>query len=218
MIRMILLGPPGAGKGTQAKLLSEHLNIPMISTGDMLRSAVAEGTPLGIQAKAIMETGKLVPDDVMIGLIRERIAKPDCQRGFLLDGYPRTIPQAEALIQAHILIHWVLEIQVNDDVIVKRLSGRRIEPKSGRVYHILHCPPKVPNRDDITGDPLIQRDDDQEDVIRHRLAVYHQKTKPLVDFYQTLKERFSEAPSFIRIDGSHPASQIQQEILNHIQR
>ena len=185
-MRIILLGPPGAGKGTQAQFICEHFAIPQISTGDMLRAAVAAGSPLGQQAKAIMDSGGLVSDDIIVGLVKERLAEPDCQAGCLFDGFPRTIPQAQAMVDEEIAIDHVLEITVSDDEIIKRLSGRRVHPGSGRVYHVDYNPPQQAGIDDDTGEALIQRDDDQEGTIRNRLAVYHDQTRPLVDFYRDL--------------------------------
>ncbi|MBA4693047.1 MAG: adenylate kinase [Congregibacter sp.] len=185
-MRIILLGPPGAGKGTQAQFICEHFAIPQISTGDMLRAAVAAGSPLGQQAKAIMDSGGLVSDDIIVGLVKERLAEPDCRDGCLFDGFPRTIPQAQAMVDEGIAIDHVLEITVSDDEIIKRLSGRRVHPGSGRVYHVDYNPPQQAGIDDDTGEALIQRDDDQEGTIRNRLAVYHDQTRPLVDFYRDL--------------------------------
>jgi adenylate kinase len=183
-MRIILLGAPGAGKGTQAQAIVEKLGIPQISTGDMLRAAVKAGTELGKKAKRIMDAGGLVSDDIIIGLVKDRIAQADCENGFLFDGFPRTIPQAEALMDAGIIIDRVIEIDVPDAEIISRLSGRRVHPASGRVYHIQHNPPKVEGLDDETGEPLVQRDDDREETVRKRLQVYHEQTKPLVDFYK----------------------------------
>jgi adenylate kinase len=182
-MHIILLGSPGSGKGTQARFITEKYNIPQISTGDMLRAAVREGTPLGLEAKQVMENGGLVSDDIILGLINDRISRPDCKNGFLLDGFPRTIAQAEGLEAMGIKIDYVLEIAVEDEEIVKRMSGRRVHPESGRTYHIIFNPPNQEGVDDITGEPLIQRPDDQEETVRKRLAVYHDQTKPLVDFY-----------------------------------
>src|SRR6056300_58581 len=186
-MRIILLGAPGAGKGTQAAFLCKQYGIPQISTGDMLRAAVAAGTELGNKAKAIMDTGGLVSDDISIGLVKDRIAQPDCEAGCLFDGFPRTIPQAQAMVDAGISIDHVIEIAVDDEEIVGRLSGRRVHPGSGRIYHVDHNPPQTAGVDDITGEPLIQRDDDLEETVRKRLAVYHEQTQPLVDFYKTLE-------------------------------
>ncbi|HQQ63769.1 MAG TPA: adenylate kinase [Pseudomonadales bacterium] len=182
-MRVILLGAPGAGKGTQAKVIMEKEGIPQISTGDMLRAAVAAGTSLGLKVKDIMASGGLVSDDLIVALVKERIAQPDCAKGFLFDGFPRTIPQAEALIRENVQIDRVIEIDVPDADIIARLSGRRVHEASGRVYHIQHNPPKTPGVDDVTGEPLIQRPDDTEETVRRRLQVYHEQTKPLVDFY-----------------------------------
>ena len=195
-MRIILLGAPGAGKGTQAKFLCDHFDIPQISTGDMLRAAVAAGTELGKQAKAIMDAGGLVSDDIIIGLVKDRIAQPDCVNGCLFDGFPRTIPQAEAMVAEDIAIDHVIEIDVDDEEIVARLSGRRVHPGSGRVYHVSHNPPQQEGVDDETGEPLIQRDDDKEETVRKRLDVYQQQTQPLVAFYQAL-----EGPSYHRVAG-----------------
>lgn len=201
-MRLILIGPPGAGKGTQAAFIKERFAIPQISTGDMLRAAVKAGTPLGLKAKSVMESGTLVSDDIILGLMEERLAQPDCKNGFLLDGFPRTIPQAEALKKTGIPIDFVLEISVPDDEIVRRISGRRVDPVSGRTYHIVYNPPKVEGKDDVTGDPLIQRDDDKEDVVRHRLEVYHNQTEALVKFYGDLaKSGDKTAPQYRAISG-----------------
>ena len=185
-MRIILLGAPGAGKGTRAKFLCEHFNIPQISTGDMLRAAVAAGTALGKKAKEVMDAGGLVSDDLIINLVKERLQQPDCANGCLFDGFPRTIPQAEAMVDADIAVDHVIEIDVDDEEIVQRLSGRRVHPGSGRVYHIIHNPPAVEGVDDETGEALIQRDDDREGTVRKRLEVYQQQTRPLVDFYRGL--------------------------------
>ena len=201
-MRLILIGPPGAGKGTQAAFIKERFAIPQISTGDMLRAVVKAGTPLGLKAKSVMESGALVSDDIILGLMEERLAQPDCKNGFLLDGFPRTIPQAEALKKTGIPIDFVLEISVPDDEIVRRISGRRVDPVSGRTYHIVYNPPKVEGKDDVTGDPLIQRDDDKEDVVRHRLEVYHNQTEALVKFYGDLaKSGDKTAPQYRAISG-----------------
>ncbi|MCG5031753.1 adenylate kinase [Mesosutterella sp. OilRF-GAM-744-9] len=201
-MRLILIGPPGAGKGTQAAFIKEHFGIPQISTGDMLRAAVKAGTPLGLKAKAVMASGGLVSDDIILGLMKERLAKPDCEKGFLLDGFPRTIPQAEALRQTGIPIDFVLEISVPDEEIITRISGRRIDPASGRTYHVKYNPPKVEGRDDVTGAPLIQRDDDKEEVVRNRLKVYHEQTEALVKFYSDLAASGdASAPKYRSISG-----------------
>lgn len=182
-MRIILLGSPGSGKGTQAQFIVSRYGIPQISTGDMLRAAVREGTPLGVAAKKVMDAGGLVSDDIILGLIKERIAQNDCAQGFLLDGFPRTIAQAEGLEAMGVSIDTVIEISVDDEEIVKRMAGRRVHSQSGRTYHILFNPPKTEGIDDVSGEPLIQRDDDKEETVRKRLQVYHEQTKPLVDFY-----------------------------------
>jgi adenylate kinase len=188
-MRVILLGAPGSGKGTQAQAITEKYGIPQISTGDMLRAAVREGTPLGLEAKKIMDAGLLVSDDIILGLIQERIKADDCRTGFLLDGFPRTIAQADGLQKMGIRIDHVVEFDVEDEEIVKRMSGRRVHPASGRTYHIVFNPPREEGKDDLTGDPLIQRDDDSEDTVRKRLSVYHEQTKPLVGYYQQMAEQ-----------------------------
>lgn len=214
LMRLMLLGGPGAGKGTQALRLMKRFNIPQISTGDMLRAAIAAKSALGLSAKKVMDAGQLVSDDIIIGLVKERLQQPDCQRGFLLDGFPRTIPQADALKEAKIGIDHVVEIAVDDDEIVKRISGRRIHPASGRVYHIHTHPPKEDGLDDETGEPLIFRDDDHEDIIRHRLDVYHQQTEPLIDYYQSWAKRCdATAPRFQRVSGVGPEDDIYERIL-----
>ncbi|WP_061288068.1 adenylate kinase [Azotobacter vinelandii] len=206
-MRVILLGAPGAGKGTQARFITERFGIPQISTGDMLRAAVKAGSPLGLKVKGVMDSGGLVSDDIIIDLIRERIAQPDCARGFLFDGFPRTIPQAEALRDAGVSIDHVLEIAVDDEEIVSRMAGRRVHAASGRVYHDLHNPPKVIGKDDETGEDLIQREDDKEETVRHRLALYHSQTKPLVDFYQRLAATIG-TPRYTRVEGIGSVSEI----------
>lgn len=187
-MRVIILGAPGAGKGTQSQFIMQHFGIPQISTGDMLRAAVAEGSELGLQVKEVMSSGQLVSDDLIIALVQQRIAAPDCEPGFLFDGFPRTIPQAEALHASGVVIDHVLEIAVPDELIIERLTGRRVHPGSGRVYHVTHNPPKVADIDDVTGEPLIQRDDDTEATVRDRLAVYHEQTSQLIGFYQQHEE------------------------------
>lgn len=201
-MRVILLGAPGAGKGTQAQYICEKFEIPQISTGDMLRAAVKAGSELGLKVKEIMETGGLVSDEIIIDLVKERIQQDDCGNGFLFDGFPRTIPQAEAMIEAGVAIDHVVEIDVEDEEIVKRLSGRRVHPASGRVYHVVYNAPKVEGKDDETGEDLVQRDDDQEETIRKRLAIYHEQTEPLVAFYKGVAEREGEtAPVYSHIEG-----------------
>jgi adenylate kinase len=212
-MRLILLGGPGAGKGTQANFIKGRYQIPQISTGDMLRAALKEGTELGLKAKAYMDAGKLVPDDIIIGLVKERIKEPDCQKGFLFDGFPRTIPQADAMKDAGVPIEAVVDIDVPDAEIIKRMSGRRVHLASGRTYHIVFNPPKEEGKDDETGEPLIQRDDDKEETVRKRLDVYHAQTEPLVDYYkQWEKSGESEAPKYIRIDGVGKVDEIRGQI------
>lgn len=213
-MRLILLGSPGAGKGTQAQFITEYYKIPQISTGAMLRAAFEAGTPLGVKAKAIMDTGALISDDIMIDLVKERIAQPDCLNGFLLDGFPRTIPQAEALDAAGIQLDYILEIVVDDEEIVKRMSGRLIHPASGRTYHTEYHPPKIAGKDDETGEPLIQRGDDKEETVRHRLHVYHVQTKPLVGYYQHYAETHQgRGAKYIMVDGTGEVEVIRERIL-----
>jgi adenylate kinase len=201
-MRLILLGPPGAGKGTQATQICQRYGIPQVSTGDMLRAAVKAGTPLGVEAKKVMDAGGLVSDGLIIALVQERIAQPDCERGFLFDGFPRTIPQADAMKQAGVKLDVVLEIDVPEASIVERMSGRRAHLPSGRTYHVKYNPPKVDGLDDVTGEPLVQRDDDKEETVRKRLAVYQAQTRPLVDYYGAWAARGdAAAPRYARIDG-----------------
>ncbi|MFP3922206.1 adenylate kinase [Pseudomonas sp. W5-36] len=211
-MRVILLGAPGAGKGTQAKFITEKFNIPQISTGDMLRAAVKAGTELGLQAKSVMDSGGLVSDDLIIGLIKDRLSEPDCAGGCLFDGFPRTIPQAEALKKAGLAIDHVIEIKVDDEEIVKRISGRRVHEGSGRVYHTLYNPSKVEGVDDVTGEPLVQRKDDVEATVRHRLSVYHSQTKPLVEFYTKLQAQ-DGTPKCSHIEGVGSVEQITAKVL-----
>ena len=211
-MRLILLGAPGAGKGTQAQFITEKFGIPQISTGDMLRAAVKAETELGLKAKAVMDAGGLVSDDIIIGLVKERIKQDDCQHGFLFDGFPRTIPQAEAMVSAGVAIDHVVEIAVEDEAIVARLSGRRVHPGSGRVYHIQYNPPKQENRDDETGEQLVQREDDHEDTVRKRLEVYHSQTAPLINFYQSMTG--DAAPAYHRIEGVGSVEDIKEKVLN----
>lgn len=213
-MRLIFLGAPGAGKGTQAQFITERFGIPQISTGDMLRAAVKAGSPLGMQVKDIMESGALVPDDIIIELVKERIAKPDCAHGFLLDGFPRTIAQADALRDQGVQLDHVLELAVPDEELVTRISGRRMHAESGRTYHILYDPPKEENKDDVTGEPLIQREDDKEETVRKRLTVYHTQTKPLVEYYERLADaEGAAAPSFHRIEGLGSVDKIRDSIM-----
>ena len=201
-MKLILLGAPGAGKGTQAAFICQKYGIPQISTGDMLRAAVKAGTPLGVQAKAVMDAGQLVSDELIINLVKERIAQPDCAQGFLFDGFPRTIAQAEAMKAAGVKLDYVLEIDVPFDSIIERMSGRRSHPASGRTYHIKFNPPKVPGKDDLTGEPLVQRDDDKEETVKKRLDVYSQQTRPLVDYYnQWAQTDPAAAPKYRAISG-----------------
>tara|TARA_B100000795_G_scaffold256697_1_gene229318 strand:+ start:26 stop:679 length:654 start_codon:yes stop_codon:yes gene_type:complete len=212
-MQIILLGAPGAGKGTQASFLKSKFKIPQISTGDMLRSAVTNKTELGILAKDFMDQGLLVPDDLIINLVKLRIEDVDCKNGFLLDGFPRTIPQAQAMKDADIYVDYVIEIQVPDADIIERLSGRRIHLQSGRIYHVKHNPPKVQGKDDITGESLITRDDDIEKTILERLATYHKQTEPLVSFYSNWsKENTSNKPIFINIDGTKLPDQVNNNL------
>ncbi|WP_006788163.1 adenylate kinase [Thiorhodospira sibirica] len=213
-MRLILLGAPGAGKGTQAQFITEKYNIPQIATGDMLRAAVKAGTPLGLEAKKIMDSGGLVSDEIIIGLIRERLKQSDCANGFLLDGFPRTIPQADALKAEGIDLDYVIEFAVPDEEIIKRLSGRRVHPGSGRIYHILYNPPKVEGKDDLTGEDLIHRDDDNEATVRRRLEVYHSQTEPLLSFYSQWAQTGSpDAPKYVTIQGIGSVDGIRDNIL-----
>jgi adenylate kinase len=212
-MRLILLGGPGAGKGTQANYIKEKYQIPQISTGDMLRAAVKAGTELGKKAKAVMDAGKLVPDDVIIGLVKERIQSPDCKKGFLFDGFPRTIPQADALKAAGVPIEAVVDVDVPDEEIIRRMSGRRVHLASGRTYHVVFNPPKAAGKDDVTGEPLIQRDDDQEETVRKRLEVYHSQTEPLIDYYKKWQTSGKPgAPKYIRVIGVGKVEEIRDKI------
>ncbi len=212
-MRIILLGAPGAGKGTQATFIKEHFNIPQISTGDMLRAAVKAGTPLGLEAKGHMDSGGLVPDAVIIGLVSERIKEADCANGFLFDGFPRTIPQADAMKNAGVMIDYVVEIDVPDSAIVERMSGRRSHPASGRTYHVKFNPPKVADKDDVTGEDLVQRDDDKEEVVNNRLSVYHSQTKPLVDYYANwAASGTAGAPKHVKVNGLGDMNAIRDNI------
>ena len=212
-MRLILLGAPGAGKGTQATFIKEKFNIPQISTGDMLRAAVKAGTALGLEAKKFMDAGGLVPDEVIIGLVKERIKDADCQAGFLFDGFPRTIPQAEAMKQAGVMIDYVVEIDVPDEAIVERMSGRRSHPASGRTYHMKFNPPKVEGKDDITGEDLVQREDDKEEVVKNRLNVYHAQTKQLVGYYSDwASSGVGGAPKYVKVNGIGDMNAIKDNI------
>ena len=213
-MRLILLGPPGAGKGTQANYIKEHCGIPQISTGDMLRAAVKAGTPLGLEAKKVMDAGGLVSDDIIINLVKERLTQADCQAGYLFDGFPRTIPQAQAMKDARVGLDVVLELQVPDADIINRMSGRRVHVASGRTYHVTFNPPKQAGVDDETGEPLIQRDDDKEETVRKRLEVYHAQTRPLVDFYsQWAASGDSAAPKTVSISGVGSVDEITQRVM-----
>ena len=209
-MRIILLGAPGAGKGTQAQFIMEKYGIPQISTGDMLRAAVKAGTELGLQAKAIMDAGQLVTDELIISLVKERIAQEDCRNGFLLDGFPRTIPQADAMKEAGIDVDFVLEFDVPDQVIVERMSGRRVHPASGRVYHVVYNPPKVEGKDDVTGEDLIIRADDEAETVRKRLAIYNEQTEPLVAYYT--KEADAGNTRYFKLDGTRNVDAVSQEL------
>jgi len=212
-MRLILLGPPGAGKGTQANYISEEFNIPQICTGDILRSAAKAGTPLGLAAKKVMDEGNLVSDDIIIGLVKERIKEPDCEHGFFFDGFPRTIPQAQALKDADIQIDFVVEIDVADQEIIKRMSGRRVHQPSGRTYHVMFNPPEVEGKDNVTGEELIQRPDDTEDTVIKRLNVYHNQTKPLVDYYTTwATSGHANAPLYFNIPGMGSVTDVRDRI------
>ncbi|HKQ28350.1 MAG TPA: adenylate kinase [Burkholderiales bacterium] len=208
-MRLILLGPPGAGKGTQANFIRDKFAIPQISTGDMLRAAVKAGTPLGLAAKKVMDAGQLVSDDIIIGLVKERLMQPDCARGYLFDGFPRTIPQAQAMKAANVDLDYVLEIDVPDEEIIARMSGRRVHPASGRSYHVKFNPPRREGYDDATGEPLVQRDDDREETVRKRLEVYRQQTRPLVDYYgKWAASSDTKAPKYRKISGTGPVDEI----------
>lgn len=213
-MRLILLGPPGAGKGTQAAFITEEFNIPQIATGDMLRAAVKAQTPLGIEAKQVMDAGRLVSDDLIIGLVQDRLKESDCQAGYLFDGFPRTIPQADALKDANVPLDYVIEIDVPAEDIIARISGRRVHPASGRSYHLIFNPPKVEGKDDVTGEDLIQRDDDKEETVRHRLEVYQNQTRPLVDYYSSWANSGKDgAPKYFKIKGLGSVDEIRSRIL-----
>ena len=213
-MRLILLGPPGAGKGTQATFIKKAYGIPQISTGDMLRAAVKAGTPLGLAAKKVMDTGALVSDDIIIALVLDRLKAPDTANGYMFDGFPRTIPQAEAMRDANVPIDYVLEIAVPDSAIIERMSGRRVHPASGRSYHVKFNPPKVPGKDDVTGEDLIQRDDDKEETVRHRLAVYHAQTEPLIAYYEKWGASGDpRAPRHRRVNGMGGVEEVRNATL-----
>ena len=216
-MQIILLGAPGAGKGTQAQFISKHLNIPQISTGDMLRGAVANKTELGLKAKDLMEKGELVPDELILDLVQDRINEKDCINGFLFDGFPRTLEQANSLKERNVKIDVVIEIMVDDLEIIQRMSGRRVHSESGRTYHIEHNPPKKENIDDLTGEALIQRPDDNEETVKKRLAIYHDQTYPLVEFYKDISDAES-LTSYVEINGIGSIDVIQSQILNNIEK
>lgn len=211
-MKVLLLGAPGAGKGTQAQFITAAFNIPQISTGDMLRAAIKAGTPLGLEAKKIIDEGGLVRDDIIIGMVKERIAQDDCQNGFLFDGFPRTLAQAQAMIDAGVDLDAVVEIDVPDEVIVNRMSGRRVHLPSGCTYHVTFNPPKTEGKDDVTGEDLIQRDDDKEEVVKKRLAVYHEQTAVLIGFYSQLTG--DNAPKYIKVDGTQAVETVKAEVLS----
>ncbi|MBI5109929.1 MAG: adenylate kinase [Rhodocyclales bacterium] len=215
-MRIILLGGPGAGKGTQAGFIKEKFGIPQISTGDMLRAHVKQGTELGRQAKAVMEAGGLVSDEIIIGMVKARLQDDDCRDGYLFDGFPRTIPQAEAMQAAGVKIDAVVEIAVDDEEIIRRMSGRRVHPGSGRSYHQVFNPPRVAGHDDLTGEPLVQRDDDKEEVVRQRLRVYHEQTRPLVDFYSRLSSRDPSAGRCIKVLGTGKVESVRDTIFGEL--
>ncbi len=216
-MRIILLGAPGAGKGTQAQFLTKEYNIPQISTGDMLRAAIKAGTEMGKLAKEAMDAGKLVTDEIIIGLVKDRIAQDDCKNGYLLDGFPRTLPQADAVTNAGIEIDAVIEIDVPDEEIVKRMSGRRAHLSSGRTYHIVYNPPKVEGKDDITGEDLVQRDDDKEDVVLDRLKVYHEQTEPLIGYYKEQAAKNNKI-KYIRVDGTADIKDVEKAIISGLEK
>ncbi|AWB69069.1 adenylate kinase [Saccharobesus litoralis] len=209
-MRIILLGAPGAGKGTQAQFLMQKYGIPQISTGDMLRAAIKAGTELGLAAKQVIDAGNLVSDDIIIGLVKERIAQDDCAKGFLLDGFPRTIPQADAMVENGVDIDAVLEFDVADEVIVERMSGRRQHPASGRVYHVVYNPPKVEGKDDETGEDLVTREDDKPETVRKRLGVYHEQTAPLINYYSAMAEKGQT--KYFKLDGTQPVEQVSAKL------
>lgn len=212
-MRVILLGGPGAGKGTQANYMKEKYGIPQISTGDMLRAAVKAGTPMGVEAKKVMDAGGLVSDEIILGLIDERLKQDDCKNGYLFDGFPRTLAQADALKDKGVMVDAVVEIDVDDDEIIKRMSGRRVHMDSGRTYHVVFNPPKEEGKDDETGEPLIQRDDDQEDTVRARLGVYHDQTEPLINYYSTwAASGEAGAPGYVKINGIGKVDEIRDAI------
>lgn len=218
-MKIILLGPPGAGKGTQANCIKDTFNIPQISTGDMLRAAVKAGTALGREAKKVMDAGELVSDQLILDLVKERIKQADCSTGYLFDGFPRTIAQAEGMRKANIAVEYVVELRVPDADIIKRMSGRRVHLASGRTYHVIFNPPRVPDKDDVTGEPLIQRDDDQEETVRKRLQVYHSQTAPLIEYYSKWAETGADgAPVMVPIVGTGGVDEIKKNLVNALKK
>lgn len=217
-MRLILLGGPGAGKGTQASFITEKYGIPQISTGDMLRAAVKAGTPLGLEAKKIMDIGGLISDEIITGMVKERVAQSDCENGYLLDGFPRTIPQADAMRELGINVDYVVEVSVDDAEIIKRMSGRRAHLASGRTYHLVYNPPKQEGIDDVTGEPLVQRDDDKEETVKHRLDVYHEQTEPLIGYYREFSESDeTAAPNYVKIEGIGSVDEIREKIFSALE-
>jgi adenylate kinase len=215
-VKVILLGPPGAGKGTQANLIKEKFNIPQISTGDMLRAAVSAGTALGLEAKKVMDAGGLVSDELILGLVKERVNDDDCENGYLLDGFPRTIAQADGMVSLGIDVDYVVEIKVKDSAIVSRMSGRRAHLASGRTYHVKFNPPKVEGKDDVTGEDIVQRDDDKEDTVKKRLDVYHEQTSPLVKYYTDLSNQDGSKTKYISVNGMNEVNDVMNDILSQL--
>ncbi|MGH1426373.1 MAG: adenylate kinase [Arenicella sp.] len=215
-MRLILLGGPGAGKGTQANFITEKYGIPQISTGDMLRAAVKAGTPMGIEAKKIMDAGGLVSDEIIIGIVKDRLQEDDCKAGYLLDGFPRTLPQADAMKANNIDIDYVVEIAVDDAEIIKRMSGRRVHLSSGRTYHLVYNPPKQDGLDDVTGEELIQREDDQEETVKKRLDIYHEQTEPLVEYYSSWAKQGGDSPQYVKINGIGKVDEIKEAIFSSL--
>ncbi len=215
-MKIILLGPPGAGKGTQANLIKEKFSIPQISTGDMLRAAVSAGTPLGLEAKKVMDAGGLVSDELILGLVKERVNDDDCENGYLLDGFPRTIAQADGMVSLGIDVEYVVEIKVEDSAIVERMSGRRAHLASGRTYHVEFNPPKVEGKDDVTGEDIVQRDDDKEETVKKRLDVYHEQTSPLVKYYTDLADKNGSKTKYVSVNGMNNVNDVMNDILSQL--
>ena len=215
-MKIILLGPPGAGKGTQANLIKEKFSIPQISTGDMLRAAVSAGTPLGLEAKKVMDAGGLVSDELILGLVKERVNDDDCENGYLLDGFPRTIAQADGMVSLGIDVEYVVEIKVEDSAIVERMSGRRAHLASGRTYHVEFNPPKVEGKDDVTGEDIVQRDDDKEETVKKRLDVYHEQTSPLVKYYTDLADKNGSKTKYVSVNGMNDVNDVMNDILSQL--